>query len=193
MEKLYKTIMADPSKDFAVLQKKYGPQSEALIRTAVQKIYLLGADYATKTQDTTAFITQQDLANVKKQVDVTYVAFWKRVYDEVHRKDIIIPTEPEEAKPVDPAVEAALISTVTATTTLALSTLSKLDQLGGDAQTKKLVWITEQDDRVCQICQPLHGQEFEQDDPTMPIPGPDSTHFRCRCRLLVKEGDDILL
>ena len=129
LEKQYNKIITDTQqKDVAILQRTYGPNVEQLIRTAVQQIYLVGADYATKTQNTTAFITQTDLANIRKQVDVTSAAFWRRVYDGIHRNEIIIPTE-EPKKPVDAATEAALISTVTATATLALSTLSKLQQV----------------------------------------------------------------
>jgi len=196
LEALFQTIMKDASKDFAVLQKKYGPKSEQIIRTAVQQIYLIGADYATKTQNTTAFITQKDLDNIRKQVDVTYASFWRRVYDALHKGDVIIPTQEQEPRaPVDPAVEAALISTVTATTTLALSTLSKLSQLPGE--NRKVVWVTEQDPKVCEICRPLNGREWEEDDFDIPQPGPESeggdTHHRCRCRLLIKQDGDILL
>ena len=195
LEALFQTIMKDESKDFAVLQRKYGPKSEQLIRTAVQQIYLIGSAYATSTQNTTAFITQKDLENIRKQVDVTYASFWRRVYDALHKEDIIIPTE-EPSKPVDPAVEAALISTVTATTTLALSTLSKLSQLPSE-EKRTLVWVTEQDPKVCEICRPLQGREWDETDFDIPQPGPESeggaTHHRCRCRLLIKQDGDILL
>ena len=194
LEKQYNKIVNDTQKDVSILQRTFGPTVEQLIRSAVQKLYLIGADYATKTQNTTAFITQTDLANIKKQVDATSAAFWRRVYDAIHKSDIIIPTQ-EPKEPVDPAIQAALISTVTATATLALSTLSKLNQIPNGTK-RKLVWITEQDAKVCQICRPLHGQEWDEDDPFMKKPGPDTeggdTHHRCRCRLLIKDGEDIL-
>jgi hypothetical protein len=48
-------------------------------------------------------------------------------------------------------------------------------------------WVTAMDDRVCDsICLPLDGQQWEQDDPTIPTP-PDDTHVNCRCRLQLTE------
>ena len=46
-----------------------------------------------------------------------------------------------------------------------------------------VIWITERDDRVCPICQPLDGLSYDIDDPNTPKPV-DDTHPRCRCRLL---------
>jgi len=43
-------------------------------------------------------------------------------------------------------------------------------------------WATEDDDRVCPICQELEGEQWSADDPDMPTPGSD-THDSCRCRL----------
>lgn len=61
-----------------------------------------------------------------------------------------------------------------------------------------MAWVTQEDERVCPICMGLHGQHWEVDDPNMLIPGPDfdggSSHFRCRCRLMMvnlDEGVDI--
>ena len=77
LEKEYKKIMADDSRDFGVLQRKYGPEVEQIIRGSVQKLYLIGSDYTTKALATTAFITQTDLTNIKKQVGIATTAFWK--------------------------------------------------------------------------------------------------------------------
>ena len=94
----------------------------------------------------------------------------------------------------DPAADSAFLATLIATSILALSTLTKLDQLPAEEGTpvRKLVWVTEQDDKVCVICLGLQGQEWDEGDSNLPIPGPDSSHYNCRCRLMLKMGEDIL-
>ena len=47
-----------------------------------------------------------------------------------------------------------------------------------DAGVKKVMWLTERDDRVCDICYPLDGKVFNIDSvPDIP------QHWNCRCRL----------
>lgn len=48
-----------------------------------------------------------------------------------------------------------------------------------DAGVKKVMWLTERDDRVCDICYPLDGKVFDIDK-TPPIP----QHYNCRCVLI---------
>jgi hypothetical protein len=54
-----------------------------------------------------------------------------------------------------------------------------------DFANTRLVWRTMQDERVCDICEPLEGQEWELDDPDALTPVDDS-HPLCRCRLLLE-------
>ena len=210
LEKEYKKVMADPSnaKDIGLLQRKYGPEVEKVIRGAVQKLYLIGSDYVTKTLDTTAFITTRDLDNIKKQVGIASDAFWKRISNAIHKSQFtIIPKTAQVGDPTvedafglsedappesDPAADTAFLATLIATSILALSTLTKLDQLPAGEVKRKLVWVTEQDAKVCPICMGLQGQEWDEGDSNLPIPGPDSSHYNCRCRLMLKMGEDIL-
>ncbi len=212
LEKEYKKIMTDGSKDIGLLQRKYGPQVEQIIRAAVQKLYLIGSDYLTHSLETTAFITTKDLDIIKRSVTKFSEAFWKRISNAVHKSEFtIIPTSiktaqvgdptvedpfglSEDAPPEsDPAADSAFLATLIATSILALSTLTKLDQIPSDQeQPRKLVWVTEQDAKVCLICQGLQGQEWDEGDSNLPIPGPDSSHYNCRCRLMLKMGEDIL-
>lgn len=211
LEKEYRKIIVNPSKDIGLLQRKYGPEVQNVIRGAVQKLYLIGSDYVTRTLNTTAFITTKDLENIKRQVSIATDAFWKRISNATHKQEFtMIPTTIKVAQVGDPTVEdpfglsedappesnpeadTAFLATLLATSILALSTLAKLDQLPSDTEqpTRKLVWVTEQDAKVCIICQGLQGQEWEEGD--APIPGPDTSHFGCRCRLMLKMGEDIL-
>lgn len=52
-----------------------------------------------------------------------------------------------------------------------------------DAGVKKVKWITERDDRVCEKCEPLDGKVFDIDAvPQLP------QHWRCRCRLEIYDA-----
>lgn len=53
--------------------------------------------------------------------------------------------------------------------------------------THEVIWITHEDDKVCNICLALAGDRFILEDPSTPKPIRD-THFNCRCRLLLLEG-----
>ena len=48
-----------------------------------------------------------------------------------------------------------------------------------DAGVKKVMWLTERDNRVCDICYPLDGKVFDINK-TPPIP----QHYNCRCVLI---------
>lgn len=51
-------------------------------------------------------------------------------------------------------------------------------------QGDRVIWATEKDDKVCDICSSLEGTEWDIDDPSIVIPRQDS-HPHCRCRLLL--------
>jgi SPP1 gp7 family putative phage head morphogenesis protein len=44
-----------------------------------------------------------------------------------------------------------------------------------DNGTKKLMWVTQKDDRVCSLCRPLDGRIFQVGE----VPPPQ--HYNCRC------------
>lgn len=52
-------------------------------------------------------------------------------------------------------------------------------------------WLTQEDNKVCPICQELEGQQWASDDPQMPQP-PDDTHENCRCRLEIVPYDELM-
>lgn len=49
-----------------------------------------------------------------------------------------------------------------------------------DETTDYVVWCTDKDDKVCDICNDLEGSVYEADDITKPVPI-DDTHNNCRC------------
>ena len=56
---------------------------------------------------------------------------------------------------------------------------------------KKYIFATSQDEKVCDICGPLEGEEWDIDDPDI-ISIPEDTHPNCRCRLLLQIDDEIM-
>jgi len=61
----------------------------------------------------------------------------------------------------------------------------------------KITWLiyqTEKDSRVCEICRPHEGKIFRADDPTLIIIAPPQlggdTHYRCRCHYDYITRDD---
>ena len=53
-----------------------------------------------------------------------------------------------------------------------------------------VMWLTEEDDRVCDICEPLDKQTFAYGQAPIPIA---DTHPRCRCQLVACDEDGNLL
>ena len=47
-----------------------------------------------------------------------------------------------------------------------------------EAGIEQVIWVTQEDDRVCEDCEPLDGQIFDVDNV------PDPPHWGCRCRLI---------
>lgn len=54
-----------------------------------------------------------------------------------------------------------------------------------NAGIRKVRFRSQGDGKVCEQCDTLDGQEFDIDDPDLPIPGPEDeggdTHHNCRC------------
>lgn len=53
-----------------------------------------------------------------------------------------------------------------------------------------VMWLTEEDDRVCDICEPLDRQTFAYGQAPIPV---TDTHPRCRCQLVACDEDGNLL
>ena len=51
-----------------------------------------------------------------------------------------------------------------------------------DAGVDTVMWITKEDERVCEECGPLHGKVFRIDE------APPKLHWGCRCRLIPVPG-----
>ena len=97
--------------------------------------------------------------------------------------------EPRSELSTNYAVTSIAISLVTAA--ISRGTVSELQQLRTATKSIKvkqaqvedvLVWMTQQDELVCPICEDLDGQQWTEDDPDLQEP-PDDAHDNCRCYL----------
>lgn len=59
-----------------------------------------------------------------------------------------------------------------------------------DSSIDYVKWTTEEDDRVCDICEPMDGNVYELSD--APVPQ-DDTHFGCRCAINPCDKDGNLI
>lgn len=217
LEQFYDEILAKvPAKTIDQLKMEYTPKIRQVVRAAIQTVYVSGTNYATKTTDLPAFVTQKDVENIRKHTDSLVAAFWRRltVAADVKAQNEFFPALPSpknvglesgqlsshitEAEPVTtPDSDSVLLPAVITsalTMTLTQGLLSKLQQTRNLEEVKrKVIWVSERDAKVCPICQALDGQDWDEDDPSVPIPGPDSSHYNCRCRILVKDADGDIL
>jgi hypothetical protein len=145
-----------------------------------------------------------DLAQIKSETDTAIARFWKRLEADATRQieiqnaenRLIVTDKKQEFDTQFFLTNSAMIATTGA---LAISTLSKTEQIVSDPQLKDEVkrpvirWVTMQDEKVCQVlsdgrpgCAFLDGQTWDPEDPEIPVPGrngPNATHSNCRCFL----------
>jgi hypothetical protein len=201
---LFNKILDDHKKSFlpfVALKGKYGNEVKALIRSGIQRVYQAGAEYSARVmKEKNVFLSRNNLDSISKMTDDTNDFFWRQVnqhidsYDSQQMRDQLgFAITPERALTV--AVSTALIFNAMSTVPLAIASMEKYNELvlaggGGGLPDARIVYWTENDERVCPICAPLHGTEYDVGDPFIPIPVQD-THPRCRCRLLLKSGDEV--
>ena len=89
------------------------------------------------------------------------------------------------------------------TRAISSGTVSELEQLQSATKSIKvkqaqtdvqdiLVWTTQEDEKVCPICEELDGEQWTIDDPDLQQP-PDDTHDNCRCYLDIIPGEESFL
>lgn len=112
----------------------------------------------------------------------------------------LLPSASSSAAAAAAAAAATALTTTMLNNTLHEAVRSKLVQTKQQQlpeATRKLIWVTEHDDKVCPICAALDGQTWDEDDPSMKTPGPEeygnSSHYNCRCMLKLVDDDGFIL
>lgn len=204
LSNVYLRLFAEIKKDenypdnIPALVQRFNKKVYDSTRKAVESVYQEGTNYVGMRLKTESFLTNIDIANIQETTDANVKAFWNRINDDAQRTieqrdKIVIEPKPSLAT----AAMLTGISTVIATSSLALGTKSKVQQIASDPEISldgtdlkgekpRVRWITQMDERVCPICRELDGQTWAYDDPLVPVAGrmgPNGTHLRCRCFL----------
>ena len=169
--------------DLTTLKTTYNDEIYQKTRKAVTEVYMVGAQYAGNVLRKDVYPGDTDLGIIKDDTNRGVFSFWKRIEEDskrVREQELA-----EERKLKDRETESMLgtVSDVLIFGALALSTISKADQLSG-AQKPKVKWVTAGDGKTCPLCKRLNGMTWDADDPFIPTPGrlgSDGTHPNCRC------------
>jgi hypothetical protein len=201
---LYKEIKKDSNypNNVNLLKTEYNRKVYDSSRKAISNTFSEGRDYVGRSLGVETYESDTDIGLIKSETDKAVQTFWTRLEADANREteiqaarsSLIVTEEPNEFDTEFYLTNAALIAT---TGSLAISTLSKTNQVASDPEldTKKpkIRWVAQQDEKTCtrlpnggQGCAFLDGQEWDYDDPEIPVPGrlgPNGTHPNCRCYL----------
>ena len=200
---LFKEIKksGDYPDNIALINFNYKRKVYDATRKAITQVFQEGHNYVGRQLNVETYQSDADTAMIKQETDKAVSMFWTRIGADADR-EIIIRAQ-EQAKVEEPKDEfdtsfylqnTAMIATTGA---LAISTLTKTNQIVNDPELEtdkpKITWRAQQDERTCirlpnggAGCAYLDGQQWDYDDPEIPVPGrlgPNGTHPNCRCYL----------
>lgn len=198
LDRIVNEIKANGTKDISLLQRQYNTQVQRILRSAIEKAYIMAAEKAVNarrqhpggrkikqaaalTDLSRHFTTAIDLNNIGDKVKEYLGVFWRRMNVALHQDDV--QPNPTGFSPTSKYNANALITsmgTSAITDTMSDATTSKLDQLGDP--NEKVRWVTQHDELVCPICANLDGMIWDINDPSLQSP-PDDSHQNCRCEL----------
>jgi len=198
LDRIVNEIKASGVKDISLLQRQHGTRVEHVLRSAIEKAYVLAAEKVVNmrrqhpsrkiTKQAAAlgdlsrhFTTALDLNNIGDKVKEYAGVFWRRMNMALHQNDVQPNTTGfSPTSKYNPNALITSMGTSAITDTMSDATTSKLDQLGDPNQ--KVRWVTQHDERVCFVCNSLDGRTWDINDPSLQSP-PDDTHENCRCEL----------
>lgn len=186
----FATIRKDKSYpwDLIAIKAQYGDQIYSATRKAITTVYTVGLDYVATKLKADTYPSDTDLLIIKDQTDTAVKSFWGRITEDSKRAREQEVQKERQLKDRETESFLGTVSQVAIFSSLALSTISKSKQLQGK---RKVRWVTQFTERTCKElpngdpgCKYLDGQEWDEDDPTIPIPGKlgsDGTHPNCNC------------
>ena len=201
---LFKEIKKDVSYPLStiLLRQRYNRKVYDASRKAITEVFREGHNYVGRTLKVETYQSDNDNALIKQETDKAVSMFWTRLDADAGREReiqgaqnrLILTEQKDEFDTEFYLANSAMIATTGA---LALSTLSKTNQVVDDPELDigrpKIRWVAQQDERTCTRlpsgepgCQFLDGQEWDYDDVSIPVPGrlgPNGTHPNCRCYL----------
>ena len=200
--------------DLIAIRRAFDTPVYSATRKAISEIYQTGTAYVGGKFGADVYPSDTDLFNIKLEADRAVKSFWFQITEDSKRareQEV-----GDEKNKQDRKTESLLgtVAQVGVTASLAIGTFSKTNQLQAqvkqttpagpqdpdadttdttDGKKPKLIWHAQIDEKTCKIlpngnpgCGDLDGQEWDYDDPNIPVPGrlgPNGTHPNCRCVL----------
>lgn len=205
LSRIVSRIRSESIYDISLLRRKYDVQVTDVVRNSIQRIYNQAVLYVTKFFNVSDFITATDLNKIKDYTLYYVDQFWFRVNKYVLGRNTVLEQflHYHPRSPLSDNYIVTIVSTEIATRILSLATLNKTKQLAQSGRIDEkftirkaqflpyffeivFQWFTARDDRVCPICRSYEGKQFQVDD-VIPVPGSESAHPNCRCRLMLVE------
>ena len=197
---LFKSIKKDTDypANVNLLKFRYNRKVYDASRKAISQVFAEGQSYVGRVLGVEAYPSTKDVELIKSETDKAVNMFWRRVdFDsvrliQIQQQEQKLVTEDKPKEQFDTQFYMQSAAQIATTGALAISTLTKTKQLVEDPQLKDevktptITWRTQMDERVCPICNALDGQEWDYEDPSIPVParnGPGGSHGNCRCWL----------
>jgi hypothetical protein len=169
-----------------ISRMKYGKRITRLYQELEQKTYLLSLDFLEKSSGIYPLINSIDIEVIKKRSLDNAERFWSLL----SKRELQVKTEAFTlasilnyiAVGLSAIVFSSLQSHTVNRNKIRDSNLNFSDDSPERTNPFKMMWLTEDDSKVCPICFPLHGRVFEGHDEIPRIP--QDTHPNCRCRVV---------
>ena len=196
------------------LQALHGNEIEGLIRVTITNAYMEGAKYSGKVVgEDNIFPTGTNIAKIEQLTQGTLLFFWRQLDLQIKSNEAKAMARSQltdeqfatyrKANPLlgwyGVAPAAGLIANEAVTFSVAQGTVDKLGELKrAKVETGqrhwKIVFVSRLDEITCIICHALDYRrshvEYEVGSPFIIWPQ-YNTHKRCRCRLMIKEGEKL--
>lgn len=180
---LFKSLIG--KKAYYEIKQQYQKEIHDLLRYGIEDAYFEGLEYSDKALGQRQPITVKDIQRIDQMVQQAENRFW----------GLVAKTEPIKEFSFTFFISAisTLISDII-TKSLNTATLANLEPISPiDYQSSvQVMFVTRQDEKVCDICEPLNNNVYDINDSSKPEI-PDDTHPNCRCRFVVyQDGKPII-
>lgn len=180
---LFKSLIG--KKSFYEIKQQYGKEIHDLLRYGIEDAYFEGLEYSDKALGQRQPVTVKDIQRIDQMTQNAEVRFWA----------LVSKTEPIKEFSFTFFISAisTLISDII-TKSLNTATLANLEPISPiDYQSSvQVMFVTRQDEKVCDICEPLNNNVYDINDSSKPEI-PDDLHPNCRCRFVVyQDGKPII-
>jgi len=197
------------------LKEQYGNEIEAAIHVTVFEAYMEGAKYTGKVLgEPSIYPSPENAAKIDVLTTSTDAFFWRQMNLEIQAEETkkaakqsgLTDEQFASLRRASPLLSlygigtaAELVANDAVTTSVAVGTVDKLKELKHakpkyGSRNWKVVFVSRHDGIVCVICAALDYRyshvEWEVGSPFIIFPR-YQTHRRCRCRLMIKEGDKL--